>query len=40
MSLSFGLLCLVFLDEVYGCIISLRYAGWPWFGILYVIRPI
>ena len=38
--INFGLLCLVFLDEVYRWIVSLGYVGWPGFRILYVIRPI
>ena len=37
---KFRLLCLVFLDEVYGWIISLRFASWSCFKILYVNRLI
>ena len=39
-NLYFGLLRLVFLDEVYGWSLSLRYTGWPYLRTLYVINPI
>ena len=38
--LNLGLLHLVFLDEVWGWVLSQRYAGWSCFRILNVIRTL